>query len=500
MTLPPPVPGPCRITGSAARWPLLDAAAARAHEAAARAACPPGTLMARAGLATARLALALAPRARRVVVLCGPGDNGGDGLVAARHLGLAGLEVLVHRILGSRPPSADTAAALAALPSAGLAATPCPAQLPPVDLAIDALLGLGTTRAPDGELARAIDTLRRQAAPVLAIDLPSGLHPDTGCVLGDAAVVAHATLCPLSLRPGCFTADGRDHAGEVWLDDLGHPATAPTAWLAGAASATPRPHASHKGRFGDVLVVGGATGLQGAVVLAAEAALAAGAGRVFLVPLADTAPPARPELMTRTAAWSAEPGVLANATVVAGCGGGDRIAAALPPLLAHAARLVLDADALNAVAANTALRAALQARTRRGRPTVLTPHPLEAARLLGTTSRAVQGDRFAAATALAAATGAVVLLKGSGSLIASPGRIPVVNPTGNAALASAGTGDVLAGWLGGRWAGQPDREAETLAAEAAWQHGLAADRHAAIWPLRPLRAGELIEGLFRLPA
>ncbi len=486
--------------GGVRHWPLLDAAAAREHEASARAGHPAGTLMARAGLAVARLALALAPHGRRVAVLCGPGDNGGDGLVAARHLHAAGWAVQVHRAHSARAPSADTAAALAAALQAGLEPTPCPLRLPPVDLVIDALLGLGSQHAPRADIAQAIAAARASAAPVLAVDLPSGLHPDTGTVLGDEAMVATATLCALSLRPGCFTHQGRDHAGTVWLADLGHPPGDGSAWLAGAPEPPVRPHASHKGHYGDVVVVGGAPGMTGAAALAAEAALAAGAGRVFvtLLDTAGAAPMMRQELMRRGLDAATQPQALRSATVVAGCGGGDRIAAPLPALLAHAARLVLDADALNAVATDPALRQALRARAERGRPTLLTPHPLEAARLLGSDATSVQRNRFDAARALAAETGAAVLLKGSGSVITAPGGPLVVNPTGNAALATAGTGDVLSGWAGGCWSGAPDTEASTVGAQAAWYHGAAADAYAAAHPGRPLRAATLIERLLEL--
>jgi ADP-dependent NAD(P)H-hydrate dehydratase / NAD(P)H-hydrate epimerase len=497
---------PQRVSGSRERWALLDTDAARAHEAQARAIHPAGTLMQRAGLAVARLALALAPGARWVTVVCGPGDNGGDGLVAARLLHATGWQVRVHHTPGARPPSADTADALDALLQAGLAPSPCPDRLAATDLVIDALLGLGSSRRVSGPgldatglaVARAIAAIRAQHAPVLAIDLPSGLHPDTGAVTGELAVVARATLCPLSLRPGCFTHQGRDHAGEVWLDDLGHPATRSSAWLSAAPAPIERPHASHKGRFGDVVVLGGAEGMSGAAVLAAEAALAAGAGRVYLVPLDERSLAApRHELMLRPLVWAHQPATLAAATVVVGCGGGDRIAAALPPLLHHAARLVLDADALNAIAAEAALRSALRMRAQRGLPTLLTPHPLEAARLLGCDAAAVQHDRFAAATALASSLGATVLLKGSGSVIAAPGAPLLVNPSGNAALASAGTGDVLAGWLGGAWAGLPDSEPGAIAAATAWRHGHAADRFAQACPGRPLRAAALIEQMLQ---
>jgi hydroxyethylthiazole kinase-like uncharacterized protein yjeF len=338
---------------------------------------------------------------------------------------------------------------------------------------------------------------------VLAVDLPSGLHPDTGALLGDAAVAAGATLALLTIKPGCCTGHGRDQAGELWLDTLGVTADAPTAWLSGAPERRPRAHATHKGSFGDVAVVGGAAGMVGAAWLAARATLAAGAGRVYCSLLDEGAAPfdpARPELMARAAWWRSAPAVLAQTTVVCGCGGGDAVRAALPPLLSQAGRLVLDADALNAVAADPALLTLLRARPARGLATLLTPHPLEAARLLRTDSAQVQADRLAAARRLADETGATVLLKGSGSVVAAPGRLPHVNPTGNAALASAGTGDVLAGWAAGLWAPQPQAQAFDVAVAAAWQHGRAADLHVADGAANVLRAADLVEAMARQAA
>jgi ADP-dependent NAD(P)H-hydrate dehydratase / NAD(P)H-hydrate epimerase len=495
------VPGaPQRVLPSCHAWPLLGVAEARRQEAAALARAPGGSLMAAAGLALARLAVARFPTTQRIEVFCGPGNNGGDGLVAARWLHGLGWAVQCRRFDEGRAAPEDAAEALRAARAAGVRFVPPEAPLQ-ADLLIDALLGLGIRQPPTPAIAAGIALLNRaraQGVPVLAVDLPSGLHPDTGAVLGPEAVRATATLALLALKPGCFTHQGRDHAGEVWLADLGvndASGAPPTAWLSGPPAPLQRPHDSHKGRFGDVLVLGGAAGMSGAAVLAASAALAAGAGRVHLCRLdgGSVHEGARPELMHLPAAWMQAPPWLASRTVVAGCGGGEAVAAVLPPLLTHAGRLVLDADALNAVATDPGLLAALAARGSRGRPTVLTPHPLEAARLLGTGRDAVQADRLAAAVALAERCRATVLLKGSGSIVASPGQRPVINPTGNAALASAGTGDVLAGWLGGLWAGQPDTAPQVLAAAAAWQHGAAADRHAAQHGAVVLRAGDLIE-------
>lgn len=489
-------PHPIRITSSLRSWPLHDAAASRAAEQAALAEAAPGALMARAGLSVARLALALAPHARSVQVWAGPGNNGGDGFVAARHLQAAGRQVQVLLFGDAARQPADAAAALRAAEAAGVPIRPgLPTDAAEADLLIDALLGLGARRSPEAVIGQAVSNLRRATAPVLAVDLPSGLHPDTGAPLGEAAVRATATLSLLTLKPGCFTHEGRDHAGSLWFDDLGVPAGPPTARLAGAPAPADWAHATHKGRRGDVLVVGGAAGMGGAAALAAAAASAAGAGRVYLSLLdQDAAPlPWRAELMTRPRAWQAEPAWLARLTVVCGCGGGQAVQQALAPLLARAGRLVLDADALNAVAADAMLRAGLQARGRRGAPTLITPHPLEAGRLLGCDTPTVQSDRLAAAQTLAGTLGCAVLLKGSGTVVASPEELPSINATGNAALATAGTGDVLAGWAGGRWAQAPAMSAARIGAEAAWQHGRAADLHVQRAPGTPLRATDLVE-------
>ena len=494
------VGGPrCIIPGSVP-WPLHSMAATRAAEALAQAQQPAGALMARAGLAVARLALALAPHARHVNVFAGPGNNGGDGLVAARHLHAAGKRVHVS-LLGDParlPPDAASAWRQAA--DAGVMLhtwAGCISASPPGGhLMIDALLGLGASRAVSGEMAQAITAISRHGTTVLSVDIPSGLNSDTGAALGGPVVRAQHTLSLLTLKPGCFTAEGRDHAGQVWLDTLDTPCGAATAWLSAKARPPPRRHTLHKGDLGDVVVVGGATGMVGAAWLAARAALAAGAGRVFVSLLdnaAATCDLQRPELMLRPGWWRSAPARLAQTTVVCGCGAGDRLGEVLPPLIAHAARLVLDADALNAVAADASLQASLRHRQARGRATVLTPHPLEAARLLGCSTAQVQQDRLAAAQSLAEQLSATVLLKGSGSVLAAVGATPQINGTGNGVLASPGTGDVLAGWIGGLWAQYSAADALAIAGEAAWLHGDAADRFAGHGDHGPLRAAELVE-------
>jgi len=326
------------------------------------------------------------------------------------------------------------------------------------------------------------------------------------------------TLALLTLKPGLFTGCGRDTADTVWLDDLGgtqyNPPSnglrpwfhRPTATLAGhrARGNTKRhhPHNSHKGHFGDVAIIGGegllarGQGMTGAAILAASAALHAGAGRVFLSLLDDgatTALPQQPEIMLRHVDMLD----LRHLTVVCGCGGGQAITRVLPRVLEVAARLVLDADALNAIAADNNLRQLLRQRGEYhgSADTLLTPHPLEAARLLGTNTASIQADRLAAALALAEQFQCTVLLKGSGSVIADEGYLNII-PFGNALLASGGTGDVLAGLIGALMAQTTDTEpqrAAFAAAHACCLHGAIAD----VWPSDlPLTASALARALW----
>ena len=498
-----------RVDASAVRHALFGVAATRRIEAAAATGLAPFALMARAGDAVARMALALAPHARRLHVVAGPGNNGGDGIEAATRLRALGKDASVQLVGDTAALPADAAHALVRAQAAGVAIGNAPpagsASREPPGLVIDALLGIGASRAPGGAVAAAIGdiaALAARGACVLAVDLPSGLDPERGQPFGEACVTAHHTLTLLAAKPGLFTASGRDRAGTVWLGTLGVDLSGetPDAWLVGRGECSRHPgmrqHAQHKGSFGDVAVVGGAAGMAGAAWLAASAAHAAGAGRVFL-DLFDAGPgavafdPARPELMLRPNWWQGASDAIERSTVVCGCGGGDAVRAALPRLIALAPRLVLDADALNAIAADTALQSMTRARAARSCATILTPHPLEAARLLGTTTRDVQADRLGAATRIAERFHAVVVLKGSGSVIAAPGEVPRINATGNASLATAGTGDVLAGWIGGRW--REDAPAFDVATLGVVEHGAAAE------PDQPgaLRAADLVERLYR---
>lgn len=440
---------------TSATWPLFDVAASRSIEARALAHSP--DLMERAGLAVAKLALALRRDDGPVWVVCGPGNNGGDGRIAARLLAAQGLAVHV----GFEPPERPA-------------------------LVIDALLGLGLNRPPASELLAAINAMQACGAPLLAVDLPSGLLADTGQPAGELALRADHTLTLLTLKPGLFTGEGRMYCGQIWFDDLGIAPDEPaTADLLGPMPGPNRSPTSHKGSHGQVLVVGGAPGMQGAARLAARAALACGAGRVYLdligVDAGEPADPGRPELMRGRLAD------VPQAVGVIGCGAGAGLAAALPALLHGLARLVVDADALNAMAEDAALQALVRARP--AGTTLLTPHPLEAARLLGRDTVGVQANRLAAARELAERLGCTVVLKGSGSVIATPGERLAISASGGPALATAGSGDVLAGWLGGLWAQRPAASAHAIACAGVEAHGRAGEVAGV------LRAGQLIERL-----
>ena len=445
-------------------------------------------LMQRAGLCIAQLALAIAPHARSIWVACGPGNNGQDGLLAAHWLQRWGKTVYVTLAPSApKPPASPQTAAPGSLQYLD--------QPPPeYDLAIDALFGIGTLRPfqqPYADWISHINRSDRNAARVLAVDLPSGLDADTGNTNG-LHVRADHTLSLLTLKPGLFTRNGRDASGQIWLHRLqvpAHDATA-VAILAGAPLTRPRLHESHKGSYGDVVVVGGSAGMHGAAVLCATAALHGGAGRVFLAQTDQIESQQRvpSEIMLRPLTQLA----VEQLSVVAGCGGGDAIRAYLADLIMRAQQLTLDADALNAIAMDPDFNASIRARP--ANTTVLTPHPLEAARLLATDVATVQQNRVLAATTLSDRFQCAVLLKGSGTVVCAPGQLPHINPTGNARLATAGSGDVLAGLIGALMAG--GQTAWHAACAAAYLHGQVADT----WPPQHTAGHPPISALTALPA
>jgi hydroxyethylthiazole kinase-like uncharacterized protein yjeF len=437
-----------------------------------------GDLMQRAGWQAAQAALALASEGA-ILVLAGPGNNGGDACEAAAHLADAGRAVSIVQFGDATRYSPDATRALQrARASKAVFVDPACIAQSQWALAIDGLFGIGLTRPIGGDPRAAVEALNRLACPVLALDVPSGLDADTGVIVGPDGVAVRAThtITFIGDKPGLHTGYGRDYAGAVQVASLEiepvlfPPPCAcinePELWTDRLA---PRAQNSHKGSYGNVSIIGGAHGMAGAAILSARAAARCGAGRVFAgfideVPAYDTA---QPELMCRVAAQLD----LSATTVVAGPGMGSSAAALklLEQVLQAPGPLVLDADALNLLASQPLLHPALSAHG----TTILTPHPLEAARLQGVPIAVIQSDRVAAARVLAQRFNAIVVLKGSGSVIAAPDGRCCINPTGNPGLASAGTGDVLAGICGALLAqGWPAWQA---ALGAAWLHGRAAD-------------------------
>jgi hydroxyethylthiazole kinase-like uncharacterized protein yjeF len=404
-------------------------------------------LMQRAGAAAA--AFVAARTSGPVLVLVGPGNNGGDALVAATLLRRRGMAVDLVMPAGASRLPADAAAAWqdwCAL--GGTASTTLPAR--PYALLIDGLFGIGLSRplADDGQAL--IDAANALALPTLALDVPSGIGADAGAALG-RPIRANWTLAFIAPSRGLVTGAAVDAVGDWSVASLDLPPSllaavaVEDATMVASHTRLARPGDSHKGRFGTMLIVGGASGMVGAALLAGRAALQAGAGKV-LVGLLDPNGPSvdfgRPELMLRPATLP----LLREASVLAvgpGLGQSDAAFHLLQAALGCAAPLVLDADALNLIALHVGLRQSLQGRTA---TTVLTPHPSEAARLLGSDTLAVQADRYRAARQLADTLGATVVLKGAGTLI-DDGRRTAVNRSGSAALANAGQGDVLSGLI-----------------------------------------------------
>jgi len=479
--------------------PLYLTNGMRVLEAAALKREPQAKLMERAGLAAAELARELAAGPRRsVLVLAGPGNNGGDAFEVAAHLKRwhYRVDVLFTGDAGKLPHDAAQAFGkwqaadgrlLQAIPPAGH-----------YDLIVDGLFGIGLARPLAGATAELVRAAAALPGRKLALDIASGINADTGAVMGTAFRATH-TITFISGKPGLHMLDGPDHCGEVHLADLGLDAAAlapPEGRLVtGAIVESPllaRPRNFHKGLAGSLAVVGGAAGMVGAALLAGRAAIRLGAGKVFLGLLADHPPYvdyAQPELMLRKPEQ-----LLADVPLTAvAAGPGLGTDSAAQRVLAQALRLdvplVLDADALNLLAAYGVLQSAVQSRKA---PTLLTPHPAECARLLEATTADVQSDRIAAAKRLAARFKAWVALKGNGTVVASPEGRWWVNASGNPGMASAGMGDVLTG-IAGALAAQ-GMDAEDALVAAVYLHGAAADALVArgVGPAG-LTAGELID-------
>jgi len=457
---------------------------------------------------------------RRVVVLAGPGNNGGDGFVIARHLRQAGAFVRVYRLPGTKDDTGETAVNLAVLDRMGLSVlsahdevnrTGLAQELAGADTVVDALLGTGLRGKPEAAFARLIEEVNARARTVIAVDVPSGLDADTGAVRS-SCIRATSTVTFALPKPGLLLYPGADYVGDLVVADI----SIPSALTEGIelSLTTPtlvqrllpvRGRDTHKGDYGRTLVIAGARGYVGAAVLAATGALRIGSGLVTLAlpaslqataagkltevmtqglsettagALSGTAFPAIAELAAAARALAVGPGLTTQPETV---GLIRRIVTEL------AGPKVLDADALNAIAADISVLREAKA------PVILTPHGGEMARLLGCTASEVQADRLGVARRAARDWQAIVVLKGARTIIAAPGGETYINPTGNPGMATGGSGDVLTGIIAGLLAQGLEPLPATVA--GVYLHGCAGDRAAAARGEMGLAAGDLPDEL-----
>ncbi len=496
---------------TAAQMRALDQAAGDAHG------MPASVLMENAGAALAAAALELADDGGRFFVLCGAGNNGGDGLVAARKLATAGRTVYVETVVPAESLKGEPERVYKALTASGVTASPIPSDVGvgAGDVVIDALFGTGLSRSPEGAYAdaiRRIDRWRDAGAKVVAADLPSGLRSDNGEPF-EPCVRADLTLSFGELKIGHVLEPGVALCGELKVADIGIPPRAaaairpPFVQLIEESDARervpPRSSGSHKGTFGHVLVVAGSWGKTGAAALAGKSALRGGAGLVTiatrpesLVPVMAHAPELMGvELVADGGLRLADLNPLLEAAekkqaVVIGPGipVGEETAKLLAAFLEETSvPCLLDADALNALAGD------LSVLDKAKGPLLLTPHPGEMGRLLGKSTAEVQADRLGAARALATAHHVVVALKGARTLIALEDGTVWVNPTGNAGMATGGTGDVLSGLCGALLA--QGLSTEDAAILGVYAHGLAGDLGSHKWGKPGLIASDVIDAL-----
>ena len=453
------------------------------------------TLMTRAGQAALQAALATFPESRRWQVVCGSGNNGGDGYVVARLAAEHGIAVSVVALASPETLAGDAAKAYMDFTALGGVVAEFEGGLDAdADLLVDALLGSGLERDVEGRFAQAVRAMNAHRAPVMAPDIPSGINGDNGAVMG-TAVMADLTVTFVGLKSGLFVDDGPEHCGQLVFADLDIPAGCREGQPVGMQRIDEglprqvlprRERTAHKGNFGHVLVVGGGEGMPGAVRLCGEAALRAGAGLVSIATHpahAAMVATGRPELICHPLDGSDELApLLERATVVAlgpGLGQSDWSRALFNSVLASDKPLVVDADALNLLAGSELRHA----------DWILTPHPGEAARLLGVTSADVQADRCAALVALQQRFGGTIVLKGSGTLVSADNGPPRLCSAGNPGMAAAGMGDVLTGVIAGlRAQGLP---AAIAAAAGVQAHAVAGDRAAASGE-RGMLAGDLM--------
>ncbi len=466
--------------------PLLPLTDIRNIEQSALARLAPHTLMYRAGLATAKLAMQLvSDTSAPILVVAGTGNNGGDAFETAYQLAqhhynvtilchAAQLDSIVdvghpvHRVRTTAAKFIDIDQSTATVAQTW-------------SLIIDGLFGIGLQRPITGYLSTLVHAINRHTCPILAIDVPSGIDADTGIVVGNsegAAIHATHTITFIADKPGLHTCDGVDYSGHITVNTLNIEEVSKLPSLCALNTEAcfteafiPRRRNSHKGNFGDLIIIGGAQGMVGAPILSARAGLHAGAGKTF-VAFAGQAPDydhSHPELMFRQATTIE----FDRAVIVTGPGLGisDEAQQLVHRVLSTQNMLVLDADALNLIAKNALLQQLL--RSRNPDTTIITPHPLEAARLLGCTATEVQNDRLTAAKKLARLFKVVAVVKGAGTIIATTSEQTFINTTGNPALSTGGTGDVLAGLCGALVAQKIPVDKAALA--AVWIHGRAAD-------------------------
>lgn len=464
-------------------------------------------LMERAGTAAYARARRAFPGARRWTVLAGAGNNAGDGFVMARLAKQEGLGVRVMLLSPDNRHRGDAATQFEAARHSAVPVGPLArAELDGCDLIVDAMLGIGLDRPLGGLYLEAAQAVNEGNAPVVAVDIPTGIHADTGASM-TGAVRSALTVTFVADKCGLFLGDAPDYVGRRVLEPLGRIAPDRLAEIATAFAGKPmlrvftaetlramlpaRQRADHKGRFGHVLVVAGGPGMGGAARLAGEGALRAGAGLVSVATHPEHSAAllsGRPELMVRGVRKAEDLApLLERATVLAvGCGLGQDSWAREVFAAARESNLpvVVDADGLGLVPETSAGTA----------PTILTPHPGEAGRLLDSSSARVQEDRLGAVSGLRKRYGGVALLKGAHTLVSGSNKPPWVIDAGNPGMATAGMGDVLTGLMAGLWAQFPEAEPEDLAALAAFVHAGAGDRVAEAGQ-RGMIAGEVLDAL-----
>ncbi|MGR9092532.1 MAG: NAD(P)H-hydrate dehydratase [Gammaproteobacteria bacterium] len=478
--------------------PLFDEPGVRAldHTAITGAGIPGVELMNRAGAACLRAMIQRWPGMQRIAVVCGSGNNAGDGYVVARLARQAGHRVRVLQLGDTSRLGADARACYDAMCDQGVKPEAAPELTDWPEIIVDALFGIGLARPLEGAFKAMVERINSANVPVVSIDIPSGIDANRGVRLG-AAVQAALTVTFIGVKQGLYTGDGPAHCGEIVFDDLAVPSSVTAAVAATAALLArqhlvgrfaPRSRTSHKGNNGHVLIIGGAPGFSGAARLAGEAACRVGAGLVSVALHPDSVAGAnsgRPELMIHAIAnGEALQPLLRRASVVAigpGLGQSAWATQLMSLVLDQDRPLVVDADALNLIAREpVALPHA-----------VLTPHPGEAARLLGLSTAAIHADRFAAAAALHQRYRGVVVLKGAGTIVADDG-MPTVIGAGNPGMGGGGMGDVLTGVIAGLVAqGASPGDAARF---GACVHAVAGDRAARAGE-RGLLAGDLMPHL-----